>query len=84
MHYFDKNGTEVKAGMYITLGDGSAPELVYDTVDADGHPDLGVNASNEAYLKRHPHATREFYSLSSFDMRNVEIIDQEEAFGRTM
>ena len=84
MPYFDKHGTEIKAGMYITLGEGCEPDLVYDTVDAYGNPDLGVNASNEEYLERNPFASREFYSLSNFDMREVEICDQEEAFGQTM
>ena len=84
MQYFDKNGNEIKAGMYITLGEGCEPDLVYDTVDAYGNPDLGVNASNEAYLERNPFASREFYSLSNFDMREVEICDQKETFEQTM
>ena len=84
MQYFDKNGVEIKAGMYVTLGEGCEPDLVYDTVDAYGNPDLGVNASNEAYLERNPFASREFYSLSNFDMRDVEIVDQEESFEQTM
>ena len=84
MPYFDKHGAEIKAGMYITLGEGCEPDLVYDTVDAYGNPDLGVNASNEAYLERNPFASREFYSLSNFDMREVEICDQVEGFEQTM
>lgn len=72
MKYFDKNGVEIKAGMYITMSDGST-ELVYDTDDGYGNPDLGINASNEAYLERHPYASREYYSLSNFDMRDVEV-----------
>ena len=84
MPYFDKHGIEVKAGMYITLGDGFAAELVYGTVDAYGNPDLGVNASNEAYLERNLFASREFYSLSNFDMREVEVCDQVEGFEQTI
>lgn len=72
MKYFDKSGVEIKAGMYITMSDGST-ELVYDTDDGYGNPDLGINASNEAYLERHSYASREYYSLSNFDMREVEI-----------
>ena len=72
MKYFDKNGVEIKAGMYITMSDGST-ELVYDTDDGYGNPDLGINASNEAYLERHPYASRKYYSLSNFDMREVEV-----------
>ena len=28
MPYFDKHGTEIQAGMYITLGEGCEPDLV--------------------------------------------------------
>ena len=73
MKYFDKTGTEMKAGMYIRMSDGSI-ELVYDTVDAFGNPSLGINASNEEYLRRHPEAEREYYSLSNFDKRDVSSI----------
>ena len=67
MQYFDKNGVEIKAGMTIRMEDGSL-ELVYDTTDSYGNPDLGINASNEDYLELHPFASREFYSLCNFDM----------------
>lgn len=80
MKYYDKNGTEIKAGMYIRMSDGSV-ELVYDTMDAFGNPNLGINASNEEYLRRHPYAEREYYSLSDFDMREVEIVEQIEDEG---
>ena len=50
MQYFDKNGVEIKAGMTIRMEDGSL-ELVYDTTDSYGNPDLGINASNEDYLE---------------------------------
>ena len=53
MHYVDKNGVEIKAGMTIQMADGSL-ELVYDTQDAYGNADLGINASNAEYLERHP------------------------------
>ena len=54
MQYFDKNGVEIKGGMTLRMADGSE-ELVYDTTDAYGNPDLGINASNEEYLERHPY-----------------------------
>lgn len=63
MQYFDKNGKEIKAGMKILMDDGSI-EMVYDTEDAYGNPNLGINASNEAFLDLHPNWAREFYSLS--------------------
>ena len=71
--YLDKNNVEIKAGMIIHMGDGSI-ETVYATNDANGNPDLGINASNEAYLTRHPDCCREYYSLSYFNMRDVEVI----------
>ena len=87
MQYFDKNGVEIKAGMTIRMEDGSL-ELVYDTTDSYGNPDLGINASNEEYLERNPCACREFYSLCSFDMRYTEVVDEqtqaEEPFEQTM
>ena len=83
MNYVDKNGIEIKAGMTIQMADGSH-ELVYDTQDAYGNADLGINASNEEYLERHPFASREYYSLSNFDMSEVEVISQNEAMGLTM
>lgn len=52
MPYFDKKGTEIKGGMFLRF-EGGLVEKIYDTVDADGNPDLGINASNDAYLKRH-------------------------------
>ena len=45
MQYFDKNGKEIKAGMKILMEDGSI-EMVYDTEDQYGNPNLGINASN--------------------------------------
>ena len=83
MQYFDKNGKEIKAGMKILMEDGSI-EMVYDTEDQYGNPNLGINASNEEYLERHPYASREYYSLCNFDMSEVEIVDQMELPGMSM
>lgn len=87
MQYFDKNGVSIKAGMTIRMEDGST-ELVYDTTDSYGNPDLGINASNEEYLEVHPFADREYYSLCNFDMAKTEVIDEqtiaEDAFEQTM
>jgi len=65
------------------MADGSE-ELVYDTTDAYGNPDLGINASNEEYLERHPYASREYYSLCNFDMGEVKVIEQKESTELTM
>lgn len=83
MNYFDKNGNRIEAGMDIRMADGSI-ERVYETTDAYGNPDLGINASNEAYLERHPYADREYYSLCNFDLRKVEIVEQTETLGMSM
>ena len=83
MNYFDKNGNQIKAGMDIRMADGSI-EQVYETTDAYGNPDLGINASNEEYLERHPYASREYYSLCNFDMSKVEIVEQTELPGMSM
>ena len=75
MKYYDKNGDEILEGMRLRMEDGSI-EKVYATTDAYGEPDLGVNASNEAFLKNHPEWAREYYSLSNFlsSLKNAEIV----------
>lgn len=87
LKYLDKNGVEIKAGMSIRMEDDSM-ELVYDTTDSDGNPDLGINASNEKYLELHPFAGREFYSLCNFDMRHTEVVSgqtlDDNKFDQTM
>lgn len=76
MKYFDKNETEISAGMYLLMEDGKS-EKVYATTDVNGEPDLGISASNEAFLARHPEWPREYYSLSNFQSRlkNIEIVN---------
>lgn len=73
MKYVDRNGVEIKAGMTLLMSDGTT-ELVYDTTDSDGNPDLGINASNEDFLRNHPDARKEYYSLGSIDIRNAEVL----------
>lgn len=50
---------------------------LYATEDQYGNPNLGINASNEEFLKYHPDWKREYYSLSLFDMGKVEICPME-------
>lgn len=71
--YVDRNGVEIKAGMTLLMSNGTT-ELVYDTTDSNGNPDLGINASNEDFLCNHPDACREYYSLSNYEMRDIAII----------
>lgn len=77
MQYFDKNGKEIKSGMKLLMDDGCI-EMVYDTVDQYGNSDLGINASNEAFLKRHPEWQREYYSLSMFRQSDIEVFHSEQ------
>ncbi len=71
--YVDRNGVEIKAGMTLLMSNGTT-ELVYETTDSNGNPDLGINASNEDFLCNHPDACREYYSLSNYEMRDIAII----------
>ena len=70
--YFDRNGNEIKPGMQLGFANGRT-EQVYETTDQDGRPDLGISATNEAFLKNHPDWDREYYSLSTIDLDGVEI-----------
>lgn len=76
MKYFDKNKTEILAGMHLKMEDGQI-EKVYATTDVNGEPDLGISATNEDFLARHPEWVREYYSLRNFQsrLRNIEIIN---------
>lgn len=74
MTYKDKNGKQIEPRMHLKMEDGST-EVVYATQDAYGNPDLGINASNEAFLEKHPFASREYYSLCNFDMSKVVILE---------
>ena len=73
MKYFDKNGVEIKAGIILLMSD-VITALVYDTTDSNGNHDLGINASNEDFLRNHPDAHKEYYSLGSIDLRNAEVL----------
>ena len=83
--YTDKTGAIIEAGMFLRMEDGSI-ELVYVCEAQDGTPTLGVNASNEDYLKaNHPGNEddfREFYPLSDFDLSNAELCQPEQAQGQ--
>lgn len=78
MKYFDKNGTEIHAGMFLRMEDGSVEE-VYTCGDGYDGVDLGINASNEEYMRRHQldEYYREYYSLSNFDLTKAEICEPE-------
>ena len=79
MKYYDKNGSEIKAGMYLCLENGSI-EKVYVCSDGNGGETLGINASNEKYMQAHgmTEADREFYPLSAFNLREAELCEPEQ------
>ena len=70
--YYDKNGKEIKEGMQIVFDDGNT-EQVFATSDMQGRRDLGISATNDAFLKNHPDHEQEFYSLSTVDLNSVQI-----------
>ena len=77
MRYQDKHGNEITEGMYLRFEDGSV-EQVYTWQTGDEN-DLGINASNEAYLQAHGlgEFPQELYPLSEFDLSEVEICEPE-------
>lgn len=66
----------------VSAPDGNEAEFLVKGIPRD-YDDLEnyINASNEEYLRRHPYAEREYYFLSNFDMRDVEIVEQIEDEG---
>lgn len=77
--YFDSKGTEIQADMHLRFPSGTV-ERIYATQDAEGNPDLGINASNDAYMRRHglTEADRQFYPLSSIDLYGTEVCEPEQ------
>jgi hypothetical protein len=71
--YFDKNGKQITRGMFIRHEEGTY-ERVYECEDENGTKDLGINASNEAWLER-TGRTREIYPLYQFDTKEWEIVE---------
>lgn len=77
MRYEEKNGNEIREGMYLRFEDGSM-ERIYACQVGD-EAELGINASNEAYMQLHGlgEFERELYPLSEFDLSEVEICEPE-------
>lgn len=74
MKYYDKNNKEIKAGMYIKHCNGDVEKVCLN----DNEDDLGVNATNEDYVKNHSYIGigREIYPLSQFNTSEWEILDE--------
>ena len=83
--YYDKNGSRVEADMFHRFSNGRI-EKVYATVGGNGNPDLGINASNDAYMERHgiPESERVFYPLSDVELWDAEICEPKEEQGHSM
>lgn len=75
--YRDKNGALVEPGDIIRFDDGSTEEILLLQGD-ERQFELGVNASNEAFLERHPWCVREGYPLHQFNS-STYVIDKKGA-----
>ncbi len=77
MEYKDQNGNPIREGMTLLFSDGTY-EKVYATVTPDYEDDLGINASNEDYLRAHGlgEIDREYYSLSNFSASDMLIVPE--------
>ena len=76
MDYRDRTGKQIEAGMILRSTSGQIRE-VFECSDQSGKPDLGIIATNPDYLKNHPFADIEYYSLNAIDLREWLIIDAE-------
>lgn len=72
-NYIDKHNNPINADAMISVS-GGKPEKVYSITDQFGREDLGINASNEEYLRYHSDAVREYYSLSNFACLELEVM----------
>lgn len=71
--WFDRNGVELHDGDIVRDVDSGREERVY-ACHPDGYPDeqsLGLNASNEKWLERHPEWSREIYPFTNFAYKMV-------------
>ena len=77
MGYKDQNGNPIREGMMLLFSDGTY-EKVYATVNSYGEDDLGINASNEDYLRAHGlgEMDREYYPLSNFSAKDMLVISE--------
>ena len=73
-NYIDKHNNPINTDAMISVS-GGKPEKVYTITDQFGREDLGINASNEEYLRYHSGAVREYYSLSNFACSELEIVE---------
>lgn len=69
IRWFDCNGIEINEGDTVRNIHSGEEELVYEChpVDCPEDVSLGLNASNEDYLRLHPDCAREVYPFSDFE-----------------
>lgn len=79
--WFDRNGVEIFNGDTIRNVYSNREELVYACHPADSPQmlSLGINASNESFLRLHPGWPREIYPFSqfSFEFKNGKRLLEE-------
>lgn len=75
--YVDKTGTLVRPGDIIRFDGGGMTEKVYLAEGTPEQYDLGINASNEAFLERHPEWARELYPLHQYNHLEYEVVGHE-------
>lgn len=76
--YVDKHGTLVRPGDIIRFDGDGMTEKVYLAEGTPEQYDLGINASNEAFLERHPEWTRELYPLHQYNHLEYEVVGHED------
>lgn len=75
--YTDKNGRVVIPNDIICF-DGGMTEKVYLAEGTEEEYELGINASNEEFLKRNPWRQRELYPLYQYNRTEYEVIGHED------
>lgn len=76
--YVDKHGNLVRPGDILRFDGGGMTEKVYLAEGTPDQYDLGINASNEAFLERHPEWTRELYPLHQYNHLEYEVVGHED------
>lgn len=74
--YMDCDGELIQSG-HILLCPDDIHRKVYKCTDQNWHEDLGILATNPAFLQHHPDWPLEFYSLNYCEPRKCAIIDYD-------
>ena len=71
--YKDRHGNQIKAGMTLRHKDGETKKVYVCSSEGE---DLGFNACNPEFLRRHPDWPEQYYPLYQFDLTEWEIVEQ--------